>query len=67
MERYHQVPVVYTEDLHISHCLYWVILMCQYFHLFVLQVICFMGLFSCKNCTSVHYSVGAYLFFPMPF
>ena len=25
-----------------------------------------MGFFSCKNCTSVLYSVGAYLFFPMP-
>ena len=29
----------YTKDFNISHCLYWVILMCQYFYLFVLQVI----------------------------
>ena len=37
--------------------------MCQYFYLFVLQVIFFVGLLSCKNCTSVLYSVDAYYFF----
>ena len=39
---------LYIEDLHISHCLYWVTLMCQNFYLFVLQVI-FYGAFQLQK------------------